>query len=271
MILTDGNEVSDFGEPLRFQKVLQGQEVYAFGTPYAGSEASRQHVSDMRCYPALSGSRIHHAGGNRPALGESFQFQKVLQGQETRSILSYGRGPEASHVQENNPTDVLNGVQVSRHGNSWSTLPQVYNPNPHPSPSLVSSQFNSSSNPDSIYVSQRIPEKFASSSDVHSQMAFSHRPVSTQQFFRDNQNFVSMCKSSCRLFGFPLTEGKVTAGKGEIPATSTSAYGHESNSLPCNEEQLYQPTPLMSKVMVSSCTEVSERHAIRDRLLDIAL
>ncbi|KAI3456215.1 hypothetical protein Pfo_012878 [Paulownia fortunei] len=323
----DGNEVSDFGEPLRFQKVLQGQEVFAFSTPYAGAEASRQHPSDMRCYPGVSASRIH-AGGNsirhfhadarnsleRTVLGESFQFHKVLQGQETVSILSYGRGPEANQVQEKNATNVINGVQVPRHGNSWSTLNQVYNTNRHPSPSLVPGSSPSSvlllqqssslpyqftplhhgnqskletSNQDSFCVSQRIPKKFASSessspredlhglrstggSEVHSHLAFSHRPVPTQPFFRDDQNFVSMCKNGCRLFGFPLTEGKVTMGKGENPTASTPGYGHESNSLPCNDEQLYQP-PLMTKVMVSSCTKVSDMHAVRDRLLDIAL
>ncbi|KAK6149957.1 hypothetical protein DH2020_017482 [Rehmannia glutinosa] len=257
--LPNGNEVSDFGEPLRFQKVLQGQEVFAYSTPYVGAEASRPHPSDMRCYPGLSGPRIR-SGGNiirhlhadahnsveRTVLGEPFQFHKVLQGQETVSILSYGRGPEANQ------------------GNRWPTMnPPVHNVNPHPSPSLVPSQFTPLH-----YGNQN---KLEASNQVQSQMAFPHRPVGTQPFFRDNQNFVSMCKNSCRLFGFPLTEGKVALGIGENPTVSASAYSHESNnSLPCNEEQMYQP-PLMPKVMVSSCTKVRDMHSVRDRLLDIAL
>lgn len=319
----DGNEVSDFGEPLRFQKVLQGQEVFPFSSSYAGAEASRNHLSDVRGYPGLSG---FHAGGNsirqlhadaqnsleRTVAGESFQFRKVLQGQETMPILSYGRGPQANQVQEKNVTTVFNGIQVPRNGNCWSTQNQ-YNASPLLSPSMVrglspssvllmqqsspqNSQITSllhgyqnkveTSNHDSICVSQRIPRKFVSceigpkddlhgfrssgAPEVHSTSVSTHRPLPTQQLFRDNQNFVSMCKDSCRLFGFPLTEGRNTFGKGDNEAASASAYGHGSNSLACSEEQLYQ-APLVSKVMVSSCTKPSEMHAVRDRLLDIAL
>ncbi|KAL6546562.1 Arf GTPase arf3 [Orobanche minor] len=225
----DGNKVSDFGEPLRFQKVLQGQEVFAF----------RQHPSDMRCYPALNGPGVR-AGANsimhlRPdAQNSSFQFHKVLQGQET----------------------------VPRHGNnSWSIPNQARNANPHPPPSSMLF----------LQQSSHIPSQFTSlhygnqnkldREDLHglrstggpeeyNRTTFSQRPISTQPFFRDNENFVSMCKNSCRLFGFPLTEGKVLSGKVEN-ATSPSAYGRESNASPCNDQQLYQP-PLMSKVIVST-------------------
>nr|AVZ23718.1 ARF3 [Erythranthe lewisii] len=208
----DGNEVSDFGEPLRFQKVLQGQEVFAFRTPYAGAEASMHHQSDMRCYPPpLSVRHLHPDSFDTSVLGESFQFQKVLQGQESISVLSYG----------NNATNIINGVQVSSpHGNSWSTLPQVYNPNHHRSlPFQITSSLNHENR-----------NKFASSersSDMH------------------GMGPASMCKNSCRLFGFSLTEGKITTmGMGENATASSgsaSAYG------------------------------VRDRHAVRDRLLDIAL
>lgn len=315
MLLTDGNDVSDFGEPLRFQKVLQGQEVFPFGSPYAGAEASRNHLSDIRGYPSLSS---FHAGGNsirqhhadarnsleRTVASESFQFRKVLQGQETMPILSYGRSP-----QEKNAGNVYNGIQVPRNG-CWSTQPQ-YNASPHLSPSMVrglspssvlllqqsspqSSQITSllhsyqnkheASHQDSFRASQRTPKKFAPcevgpkdddmqhgfrSSDApeaHSPTVLTHRPLLTQPLFRDNQNFVSMCKDSCRLFGFPLTEGINAVGKADNQAgVSASAYGHGSN-----EEQLFQP-PLVTKVMVSSCTKPSDMHAVRDRLLDIAL
>ncbi|KAL0307785.1 UNVERIFIED_CONTAM: Auxin response factor 3 [Sesamum calycinum] len=302
MLLTDGNEVSDFGEPLRFHKVLQGQEVFGFSTPYAGAEASRQHPSDMRCYPGVGGTRIRIGGNSfrhhqadahnsleHAVLGESFQFHKVLQGQETASILSYGRGPEANQAQDKNAGNVITGVKVPCHGNSWSTLTQQSSSPPSQFTSYHYGNQNKleTCNMDSFCVPQRILKKHASSDsssmredlqglrsmggpDEHRHAAFSHLPVPTQPFFRDNQNLVSICKSSCRLFGFPLTEGKVTAGKGDSPAASASAYGHETDVLPRNEEQLYQP-PLMTKVIVSSCTKASDMHVVRDRLLDIAL
>ncbi|KAL1560286.1 Arf GTPase arf3, variant 3 [Salvia divinorum] len=286
----DGNDVSDFGEPLRFQKVLQGQEVFPFGSPYAGGEGSRNHLSDIRVYPSLSG---FHAGGNsirqhhadtrnsleRTVAGESFQFRKVLQGQETTAILSYGRGP-----QEKNASNVFNGIQLPRSGSCWSTAPQYNQANPQSSqitPLLYGHQNkHDTGNPDSFCVSQRIPKKFAPyeispkdnlqhgyrSSEAPNPTVSTHRPLLTQPLFRDSHNFVSICKDSCRLFGFPLTEGINAIGKADNQvAPSASAYGHGSN-----EEQLYQP-PLVTKVMASSCTKPSDMHAVRDRLLDITL
>ncbi|XP_042026293.1 auxin response factor 3-like isoform X1 [Salvia splendens] len=300
----DGSDVSDFGEPLRFQKVLQGQEVFPFGSPYAGAEASRNHLSDIRGYPSLStfnaggnSIRQHHADArNSSTVGESFQFRKVLQGQETMPILSYWRGP-----QEKNASNVYNGIQVPRNGNCWSTTPQ-YNASPRLSPSMVrglspssvlllqqsspqSSQIASllhgyqnkheTSYQDSFRVPQRITNKFApyeigpkdslqhgyrsnGATEAHNSPTVStHRPLLTQPLFRDSQNFVSMCKDSCRLFGFSLTEG---INADNQAAASASAY----------EEQLHQP-PLVAKVMASSYTKPRDLYAVRDRLLDIAL
>lgn len=249
VILTDGNEGSDFGEPLRFQKVLQGQEVFPFSSsPYAGAEASRNHLSDMRGgYPFRQ--QIHADARNsleRIAASESFQFRKVLQGQETMPVLSYGRGPQPNQVQEKSATNhVYNGIHVPRNGNCWSIQPQ-YSASPHLSPSMVrgmspssvlllqqsslQSLHHSYQNQDSFGAPQRIPKKFAPHEIVASEAT--HCPLPTQPLFRDNQNFVSMCKDSCRLFGFSLTEGK--------------------------------------KADNQACTK-PDMHAVRDRLLDIAL
>ncbi|KAL3617073.1 Arf GTPase arf3 [Castilleja foliolosa] len=202
----DGNnEVTDFGEPLRFQKVLQGQEVFAF---------SQYPSSDMRCYP---GPRIR---AQNSLIGEPFQFHKVLQGQET----------------------------VLRHGNSWSVSNQAHSTNPHhlPSPPLSSVRYLHQSSPipsqshftplhhdSSFPVSHRILKKTESnngnnSSNVAPEVPFLGGPISTQPFFiREN---------GCRLFGFPLTEGE------NLTAANSS-----------------------------SCTKVHDMHAVRDRLLDIAL
>lgn len=262
---------------------MQGQEVFSFSSPYGGAEASRKRLSDMRCYPNLNVSRscgegngIRHLHADarssfeKTVLGDSFKFHKVLQGQETMPILSYGRGPEANQVQEKNIPNVIN---------DWSTLNQ-YNTRPHPSPSFVPGSSASSvllvqkSSPqttpfcDPQRTTREDLRGFRSNaySEVHDQMTF----MPTQPLSRDKQNFVSMCKNSCRLFGFSLTEEKNIMSEGEITNASASSYVHESNSLARNEEQLFQP-PLMSKVMISSCTKVSDMHAVRDRLLDIAL
>lgn len=85
-IFADGSGSTDLGESSRFHKVLQGQEILGFHTLRDGMDVSRNTQ-----YPyALSGSRSgagnpvgisgfpHHCAG----FGESFRFQKVLQGQE---------------------------------------------------------------------------------------------------------------------------------------------------------------------------------------------
>ncbi|XP_073308200.1 auxin response factor 3-like isoform X1 [Primulina huaijiensis] len=195
---------------------------------------------------------------------EPFQFHKVLQGQETVSIRPYGtRRSEACHVYENNDTHILNGVQVQNHGNSWSTLSHVYNTETPFSPLLVpgspppvlmlqqsnspSSQFMSllscgnrkkigTSNIGDFGASLRIPSKFPSSESTDqlpppaiksSEPSEEYKQMRLSQLYRDNQKFVSMCKKGCRLFGFPLTEGKVATTKGDNPAAPA-----------CNEERL---------------------------------
>lgn len=234
--------------------------MFTFSSPYPGAEASRKRLSDMRCYPNLNGSRncgegtaIRHLHADarssfeKMVLGDSFKFQKVLQGQETMSILSYGRGPEANQVQEKNTSN-------------WSTVNQ-YNTGPHPSPSFIPG-----SSASSVLLLQqlspqptpfRVPQR-TTREDLYGFRSNACSDVPTQPISRDKQNFVSMCKNSCRLFGFSLTEGKNMMSEGEVTNASGSSYVHESNSLACNDEQLF-------------CTKVSDMHAVRDRLLDIAL
>ncbi|XP_073025936.1 auxin response factor 3-like [Primulina eburnea] len=274
----DENGISDFGEPLRIHKVLQGQEVIRFRPSYTALDAPIRLPSDTRCLPGLIESRIHAEGNNimphhmdagnsfegTTLLNKPFQFHKVLQGQETVSIQPFGTRSEACQVYENNATHILNGVQVPNPGNCWSSLSHVYNtetpfspllvPGPSPSPVLMLQQSNSppsqfmsllhgtrkkietSNIRDSFRSSLRIPSKFPSFERTDelpppafrsSEPSEEHMQLRSSQLYRDNQKFVSMCKKSCRLFGFPLTEGKVATSKGDNTAAPA-----------CNEERL---------------------------------
>ncbi|XP_051125058.1 auxin response factor 3 [Andrographis paniculata] len=245
----DGNEVCNFGEPLRFQKVLQGQEVFSFGTPFFGVEASRLHPTGMRCYP---GSRIHPGGSRSPfertLLDESFQFPKVLQGQETMPILSYGRGGSGADSNQapghNAAVNTINGFRVPpNHANCWSsprnqvyTAPQVMPPSFLPSPmSPPSGLILQQSYSDIAYNNQDKINRWEQDYSG-SQIPAVPRPA----FVRENDQ-----SSSCRLFGFSLREEKDTAASGAEECRPT--------------------------VMASSCTKGSDMHVVRDRLLDIAL
>jgi auxin response factor len=87
--LPSGMGVPDFGEPLRFQKVLQGQEIFGYNPRYSN------HIPEIRGYFPSIGNSYEGTG-----FGEPNRFYKVLQGQETFATLPFGRAANnsGSHV-----------------------------------------------------------------------------------------------------------------------------------------------------------------------------
>uniref|UniRef100_A0A5B6ZXB6 Auxin response factor n=2 Tax=Davidia involucrata TaxID=16924 RepID=A0A5B6ZXB6_DAVIN len=329
----DGTGVSDFGESLRFQKVLQGQEILGFNTPYDGIDAQNHHPLEIRrCFPGSNGSRISAMGngvrnlfGNSDisyestGFGESFRFDKVLQDQETFSNSPYGKGPANNQVQENSGRGIADGVRAPSSGNGWSALMQGYSTYMRPSAPMIQASSPSSvlmfqqtstqapnfhaiyggnnqeeheiSSRTSINISETRGGKLTSSSPCeysswregrqginsvglvkeHNQLGIAHPTFGARPSFRSNQDLASSCKSSCRLFGFPLTEARHAISKEDNPSQVTSPYNSESSFLSRGEEQLHPNPPLVTKVVGSSCTKVNDFYAVRDRLLDIAL
>nr|ACN79516.1 auxin response factor 3b [Lotus japonicus] len=100
----NGIGTSDFGESLRFQKVLQGQEIMGVNTPFDGINAQSPRFYELgRCYPGSNCSGIATTGNsmrvpqvtsdfscNGTGFSESFRFPKVLQGQEILPSPPYG-------------------------------------------------------------------------------------------------------------------------------------------------------------------------------------
>ncbi|KAF9608708.1 hypothetical protein IFM89_010840 [Coptis chinensis] len=99
----------DFGDSLRFQKVLQGQEILEFNTPCNFTGLLNHLPAEMRRYfpgsnssgmaatgTASSSSDISH---NRIGFGESVGLHKVLQGQENYPKPQHGRAAVGNHVQ----------------------------------------------------------------------------------------------------------------------------------------------------------------------------
>ncbi|KAK1556711.1 hypothetical protein Q3G72_010598 [Acer saccharum] len=90
--------VPDFGESLRFQKVLQGLEIFGFNSLYDGVDSQNLHLSEIRrCLPGSNSSGIAATGDGMRNLhvnsevsykgigfGKSLRFHKDLrrQGQE---------------------------------------------------------------------------------------------------------------------------------------------------------------------------------------------
>ncbi|GFS46310.1 transcriptional factor B3 family protein [Actinidia rufa] len=310
----EGTGVSDFGESFRFQKVLQGQEIPGFISPYGGTDSHNHHPSEIRRCPPCSGSSSMSPIGNgvrnllgdssipyeNTGFGELLRFNKVLQGQETFSSSPYGRSPASNMAQDIQGQGINDGLRASSSCNGWSRLMQGYNAYPCPSvppmqvssPSSVLKFHPACTRPNELRnrvlpeVSQTYGGNPTSSSPCdrssrkedtqgvnffgllkdHNQLGISHSTFATHSSYRGSQDLVSACKSSCRLFGFPLTEDR-NAMKSPI----SSPYNPDASFLPHGEEHLLPTPPLVTKIIGSSCTKVSDLCAVRDTLLDIAL
>ncbi|XP_028086767.1 auxin response factor 3-like isoform X3 [Camellia sinensis] len=311
----DGTGMSDFGESFRFQKVLQGQEILGFNSPcdvhnYCSSEMRRCNPGSVCSTISAIGNGVRNPFGDSSVsydnigFGESFQFDKVLQGQETYLNSGYRRGPAANKVQENQDQGITDGVPSSSSGSGWSVLMQGHNACLRSStPSLQSSSpssvlmFQQTCTPalnfhstcrvnqeheinnqkafdiSDTYCGKEVIQGVSSFaiSKGQNQPGISHSTLATHSSNGGSQDLGTMCKSSCRLFGFPLTEGRNTTNKDCNPAQVSSAYNPDTSFLPHGDQHLHPKPPLVTKLIGSSCTKGSDLYAVRDMLLDVAL
>ncbi|KAM3700399.1 hypothetical protein ACJW31_05G094900 [Castanea mollissima] len=252
----NGIGASDFGESSRFQKVLQGQEILGF-THYDGIDTQNHHPSETRrCFPGSNGSVIAGTGDSvrnpivnsdlsykGTGFGESFQFRKVLQGQEIFPSSPYGRAPATNEAHDNGGLGIFDGVQVLNSRKGWSTMMQGNNAHMRPSaPSIFCKKDQGGMN---------------SSGFEHNQLGISLPPFANRSTFGGSQDLVSSCKSSCRLFGFSLTEEKDVANTEDNPTPVSLSLNPGASYLPTrwgtvpskasvddtgNWKQLYQRT-----------------------------
>ncbi|KAM6551167.1 hypothetical protein CsatB_000975 [Cannabis sativa] len=327
----NGIGASDFGEPLRFQKVLQGQEILGFDTPFDGVGAQCQHPSERRGFPSLNSSGIAVMGNNsvrhmrvnsdnitpaRMGFGESFRFHKVLQGQEIHPTSPCGRTPATHEESEYSGFEFMDRVQVPSSRSAWSNVMQnnttlgrtsaksiqVSSPssvlmfqqaiNPLSTFNAIQNSHNqeeqratkrSSCTAESTNVGKLMPfplsdrgfngeDHGGTKSVYHSSDRNPHGiscPLTTLPDFRSSQDVVSSCKSSCRLFGFSLTEEKHLPSEKGSPVSSSLNPGVPL--FPDVGGQFHTKPPLMTKAVRSNCTKVSDLYTVKDMLFDIAL
>ncbi|KAI4306433.1 hypothetical protein L6164_029710 [Bauhinia variegata] len=251
----NGIGTSDYGESLRFRKVLQGSNCSGIAAP----------VNGMR-FPRVNSD-------NGIDVSESFQMQ-VLQGQEILPSQPYGRVLSVDEAQGNGRCGIFDGFQLLGPRNRWSAQMQdsaalLHPPAPSgqvssPSSVLMFQQAVSpASNCDSIYningtqnmggkthfqgshtsevncskftLSPRYEPTFGGNVkeginsfgmlNLHNHVGASESHDSVSPL-RGSEELVSSCKSSCRLFGFSLTEESHDANRDTDPITIT----HELNS-----------------------------------------
>lgn len=306
-----GNGCPDFGESARFQKVLQGQEVLGFLSPFDGSGAANAQFSEMRrCIP--DGGRHMMAAAARSTVraplekpdapchgigfGEPSRFHKVLQGQEIFPSKQPFPGALGGRQAEDNGgaggfssspfRRVVFAPDDGRISGRWPPQLRGYNPlvqQQSPSPAQVSS-------PSSVLMFQQAATTAQLTGGVSSELgagggdsrypprcvgnplgaaaSFSDflgmhvelgrrapTPASDSDPREEQESPSSGGSSSCRLFGFSLTEtyqGRsmvIDGGGPPSPPQSSNEVTAESSSPAVPQ--------VAAKSMARSCTKVS--------------
>ncbi|XP_058730799.1 auxin response factor 3-like isoform X2 [Vicia villosa] len=281
----DGIGTSDFRESLRFQKVLQGQEMLGADTIFDSISARSHHqLSELRrCYPGSTYPGIASTGNSIGipqmnsdvscnGFGESFRFQKVLQGQEILPSQPYGRALSVVDKASRNGGFGLFDVPRSRNG--WYSQT---NNNSHFHSSALMYHHQQGANPVSNLdynnkINPAMEDKlcqrgsYHASEDSNSFATRSHDSISLQI---GGQEMVSTCKSSCRVFGFSLTEGAPIANKQAEPSAVTLPINPGPSSFTRHVEEDFNPKhSLRSKGVESYCTKVSNLHPVRNMVID---
>ncbi|KAK8629357.1 hypothetical protein V6N13_078200 [Hibiscus sabdariffa] len=253
-----------FGESFRFHKVLQGQEIFATPLCRKGSAAD--------VTPENNGLRLADSG---KLLGTRSRWSSTIQGYKPHSHVPQS----VPSTQASSPSSVLLFQQAS------SPIPN-FNPINNFSRQEKEPRVNGRSficAPET-YGGKLFPsstgEHDTCGRDLGSLDPFNHSidsvqlgdslPLAGQPAFRTSQELDSSCKSSCRLFGFSLTEGRHDASKEEnmVQATLSLAPGV---FVPRVGEQFHPNSSAMTNTVGSNCTKVSNLYAVRDMVFDIAL
>ncbi|KAL4289597.1 hypothetical protein GQ457_14G009560 [Hibiscus cannabinus] len=297
ILLTDGIRASNFMEPFQFQRVLQGQEISGFNPFYNGAASHNMHRSEtQRCFPSSNGSGITAIGNvGRDSLvnpdmsykgvgfGESFQFHKVLQGQEIFVSSPYRKGSTEEETRGNDGAGVVPNVgRLLGARSGWSSY------NTH-SPIHPSAAFAQVSSPSSVLMFQQasnpvpnlnhgskllpasIGEHDPRARDHVTMDSFCHTtdyvgnspPLAARPAFRTNQELAASCESSCRLFGFSLTKGSLDGTKEDDMVQATLSLGRESFS-PCIGEKFQPMPPAATNTVGNNCTKEILQHCLKN-------
>ncbi|CAI0557779.1 unnamed protein product [Linum tenue] len=234
----DGIGAPDFGESSsRFHKVLQGQEISSFNT--------RFDADQMRCFRGPPPDMSYKKG---IGFGESLGFHRVLQGQEifpsSRTGWSAATMRPAA-AQQQAPSSSPPSVLMFQQGSNSALQNPGGGRNSNSQPHWFSN--NGTAGANGIMQMGIHPVEQPSL----------HEPVIP--FMSVGQNVVpSSCKSSCRLFGFSLTDERRGGGVNMEDKSSN----HQIASLPvanllpeASARKQFHPTPpVIANAVGRNCT-----------------
>ncbi|KAA8519735.1 hypothetical protein F0562_013991 [Nyssa sinensis] len=235
-----------FDESFRSNKVLQGQETFS-NSPYVRSPAANQ-VHENTGQGITDGVCATSSGNGWSAL---------MQGYNT-----FVR-PSSRLIQVSSPSSVLMFQQASTPARNFHAIYGVNNQE-HEISSQISYNFSETCG-GKLTSDSPCEHSFRSEGQQginrfgllkeHDHLGNPHPSLPTRSSFTDNQDLASTCRSSCRLFGFSLTEERCTINKDDKSSKVASPYNSEGSFLSRGEEQLHPKPPLVKKVVGSSCTK----------------
>lgn len=255
------HESIGFSESLRFNKVLQGQEIFT-SPPYGRAQAGIQMQEKSRT-SIFVGIQVPSLGNRWSGLNldncTQCKRSNIVPASSPPSALTFQHPcPPASKFQA-----TFNHKHGKRETGNRASLDMSEN---------CTRYLTSGSHTEDISRKEDTQGigSFGFLKD-QKQTGISHLSLGTQSSLKGNQNLVSMCKTSCRIFGFPLTESKISATGAETPAVAVYSHGLETTFLPSGDGKLQPGPPLMTDVVGTNFTKVNDLYAARDVLLDIAL
>ncbi|XVF87416.1 hypothetical protein PTKIN_Ptkin18bG0118300 [Pterospermum kingtungense] len=248
-----------FGESFRFHKVLQGQEIFV-SPPYRRGPIANETLENNSLVVSDSDQLS----------GTNSRWSSLTQGCNIHSHIR----PSVPCAQASSPSSVLMFQQASNGIPNFSSQEKEHRVN-----------YRCSFGAPKTYGGKLLPSS-AGEHGSHGRRdqggldSFGHskdsvqlgdlQPLAAQPAFRTSQDLGSSCKSSCRLFGFSLVEGRHDATKEENMVQATSSLSSGA-FLPRIGEQFHSKPPAVSNTVGSNCTKVSNLYAARDMRFDIAL
>ncbi|XP_050212822.1 auxin response factor 3-like isoform X2 [Mercurialis annua] len=241
--------IKGFSESYRFHKVLQGQEIIpspSFGrVPTINNEARENGFFGISDDVQLTSSRN---GWSSLMQGSNTHTRLPAQASSPCSVFMF----QQAGNQPLNPSPIFNINEPEEqevNAQSWFRNPETCDQKRMPSSR-------------SVHIPNRDNQWGTDSfglSNEHVQHGIS-QPLIAQSSLKGGQDLASSCKSSCRLFGFQLTEDRHVANNNEssIPATSLNA----RSFLPHVGEQFHLKPPGITNAIGSNCTKgILHQHA----------
>jgi auxin response factor len=234
-----------FNESYRFHKVIQGQEIFP-SSPYGripNANEARENCSLGFSDGVQRSSSSSRNGWSTLMQGYNTQIRPPAQVSSPSSVLMFQHASNPVPKPSSN-FNFNDHVQQTATTRSWFCGPEMQGGDfklpAHSEPSVKrGGQWSNS--------------PFGLSHE-HLQHGVS-QPIVAQSAFRGSQDLVS-CKSSCRLFGFSLTEDKCLVNKEDNMTLITSPLNPGSSFLPRAGEHFHPKPPAINNAVGSSCTEV---------------